>query len=148
VWQAGVTQSYASQHIQLLICLEIIVITAINIRAHRNSGQQHWPAVLGTPTGTHRSRLLHSVQLLHFIPCFQHPHECSPDQTTSVLPSLAYWFTLVPQLHFSLCHFRTHCTTSCALQNLSSGHITTVSLTDILPGPELSLSLQNPQTST
>lgn len=72
----------------------IIVVTAIN-RAHERRRQS-----TGQPCSTlnwqHQSRSLHSVQLLHFIPDFQHPHNCSPDQATSVLSSTAYWFILVP----------------------------------------------------
>lgn len=79
----------------------ITVLTAIN-RAHERSRQS-----TGQPCSTlnwqHQGRALHSVQLIPFIPDFQHPHNCSPDQTSSLLPSTAYWFILVP---FSLCSFR------------------------------------------
>lgn len=79
----------------------ITVLTAIN-RAHERSRQS-----TGQPCSTlnwqHQGRVLHSVQLIPFIPDFQHLHNCSPDQTSSLLPSTAYWFILVP---FSLCSFR------------------------------------------
>lgn len=97
------------------------------------------------PIGTSPDSCM-SLQLFHFIPDFRGPPQCWQDRLSATQHSLLVYTGAQLPFH---CAISEHLVTpSCAPPNLSSEHTTTSFHIYLFPGPDMSLSLENPRANT